>query len=246
MAREGINKQLVQHAKTALLAQGKRPTIDAVRIALGNTGSKTTISNYLKELEEKPRPTIERLTEPLAHLVLCLSEQLQVESAEQLIKAQAQFSLEKNQLKLQLQTALKLADKQQHKLDKLEVRLLLTEQQRQEEMARLAEQASELALEQQRVEKLSGLMQEQYTQIALLHNEQEHARESFEQFRHTRQEIHNTLLQQHAQQVAHLSEELRCNSEQRLIMQKELLELHRENSRLLQKLSTWQSSLNDQ
>ncbi|OOG14338.1 DNA-binding protein [Pseudomonas sp. C9] len=66
MAREGINKQLVQQAKTTLLAQGKRPTIDAVRVALGNMEFKSTIYHYLKELEEKPKATLERLTEPLA------------------------------------------------------------------------------------------------------------------------------------------------------------------------------------
>ncbi|WP_425612332.1 DNA-binding protein [Xanthomonas translucens] len=30
--------------------QGKHPSVDAVRVALGNTGSKTTIHRYLKEL----------------------------------------------------------------------------------------------------------------------------------------------------------------------------------------------------
>ena len=43
MARGGINKAVVQKARTALLARGEHPSIDAVRIELGNTGSKTTI-----------------------------------------------------------------------------------------------------------------------------------------------------------------------------------------------------------
>jgi hypothetical protein len=38
-------------ARDALLAQGRHPSVDAVRVALGNTGSKTTIHKYLKELE---------------------------------------------------------------------------------------------------------------------------------------------------------------------------------------------------
>ncbi|WP_454834589.1 DNA-binding protein [Pseudomonas lini] len=246
MAREGINKQLVQHAKTTLLAQGKRPTIDAVRIALGNTGSKTTISHYLKELEEKPKATLERLTEPLAHLVLGLSEQLHVEAEEQLTKVQAQFCLENTQLQAQLQSAQKLMDEQQHNLDTLEMRLHHAQQQRQEDMARLTQQATELSLAQQCIQESTRLLQEQYTQVALLHNEQQHARETLEQFRQARQEIHDTLLQQHAQQVAHLAEELRRHSDQLSIMQKELMELHRENARLLQKLSTRQNLMNEQ
>ena len=53
MARGGINKALVQKARQAILARGENPSIDAVRVELGNTGSKTTIHRYLKELDAK-------------------------------------------------------------------------------------------------------------------------------------------------------------------------------------------------
>ena len=53
MARGGVNKAVVQIARTAILARGEHPSIDAVRIELGNTGSKTTIHRYLKELDDK-------------------------------------------------------------------------------------------------------------------------------------------------------------------------------------------------
>ena len=42
MARGGINKAVVQKARHALLARGAHPSIDAVRIELGNTGSKSS------------------------------------------------------------------------------------------------------------------------------------------------------------------------------------------------------------
>jgi chromosome segregation ATPase len=246
MAREGINKNLVQQAKTKLLAQGKRPTIDAVRIALGNTGSYTTISHYLKELEEKPKAKLERLSDPLAQLVLSLSEQLQIEAEEQLTKAQAQFSLENSQLRAQLQSAQKRMEEQQHDLTELQKRLKYGQQQREEDIARMTQQASELSAAQQSIAELTNLLQEQHMQVALLHNEQQHARETLEQFRQARQEIHDTLVQQHAQQVAHLSAELRRNSDQLSIMQKELIELYRENARLLQQLSTRPNLMNEQ
>lgn len=55
MARSGINKALVQTARDALLARGETPSIDAVRVELGHTGSKTTINRYLRELaNEEP------------------------------------------------------------------------------------------------------------------------------------------------------------------------------------------------
>ena len=53
MARGGINKVNVQEARQVLLSKGMRPTIDAIRVELGNTGSKTTISRYLKEIEQE-------------------------------------------------------------------------------------------------------------------------------------------------------------------------------------------------
>jgi hypothetical protein len=51
MARAGLYKTEVQKARDSLIAQGKHPSVDAVRVALGNTGSKSTIHRYLKELE---------------------------------------------------------------------------------------------------------------------------------------------------------------------------------------------------
>ena len=53
MARTGLYKSEVKKARESLLAQSKYPSVDAVRVELGNTGSKTTIHKYLKELEEE-------------------------------------------------------------------------------------------------------------------------------------------------------------------------------------------------
>ena len=51
MARASIYKSEVVRARDKLLAMGRYPSIDAVRIELGNTGSKGTIHRYLKEIE---------------------------------------------------------------------------------------------------------------------------------------------------------------------------------------------------
>ncbi len=48
MARGGVYKTEIEKARNALLAEGKHPSVDAVRVALGNTGSKTTIHRYLR------------------------------------------------------------------------------------------------------------------------------------------------------------------------------------------------------
>ena len=46
MARSGIYKSEVVRARENLMAQGRHPSIDALRIELGNTGSKATIHRY--------------------------------------------------------------------------------------------------------------------------------------------------------------------------------------------------------
>lgn len=51
MARSGISKFHVKQARDTLLAKGQNPSLDAIRMALGNTGSRTTIHRYLRELE---------------------------------------------------------------------------------------------------------------------------------------------------------------------------------------------------
>ena len=93
MARGGINKAVVQKARTALLARGEHPSIDAIRIELGNTGSKTTIHRYLKEIEEteRGRQTAPSLSEQLANLVNQLADRLQEE-------AHAAVAVEREQL----------------------------------------------------------------------------------------------------------------------------------------------------
>jgi hypothetical protein len=52
MARSGLTKSQVRTVRDRLLADGCYPSVDAVRHALGDTGSKSTIHKYLKELGE--------------------------------------------------------------------------------------------------------------------------------------------------------------------------------------------------
>lgn len=89
MARGGITKKAVEQARNALLARGESISIDAVRIELGNTGSKTTIHRYLKELETEDDKTAlsESLSDELIALVNQLSGRLKAE-AHQTLEAQ--------------------------------------------------------------------------------------------------------------------------------------------------------------
>jgi chromosome segregation ATPase len=95
MARGGIYKSEVLRARNNLLAQGKYPSIDAIRIELGNTGSKSTIQRYMKEIEEdesprtKPAPS---LSEELQRLLAPLAERLRIEALEEVERHRAQHA----------------------------------------------------------------------------------------------------------------------------------------------------------
>ena len=106
MARGGINKALVKEACTALLQRGRRPSIDAVRIELGNTGSKTTIARYLKELQAVPSSAVlspaERISAPILAVVVSLSEQLAQEAEVTLTHEREQFAAERTDLRANL------------------------------------------------------------------------------------------------------------------------------------------------
>ena len=53
MARNGLTKSQVREARDRLLAEGRHPSVDAVRPALGDSGSKSTIHKHLKDLRSE-------------------------------------------------------------------------------------------------------------------------------------------------------------------------------------------------
>jgi hypothetical protein len=90
MARTGLTKSQVRETRDQLLAEGRYPSVDAVRHALGDTGSKSTIHKHLKELaEEDNRVGLKRedTTRSLHALVEQLAEQLH-QDAERRYEAQ--------------------------------------------------------------------------------------------------------------------------------------------------------------
>lgn len=120
MARAGISKAQVQQAQQSLMARGEHPTIDAVRIELGNTGSKTTIHRHLKSLGQQPVGLADStsLSEPLTRLVAQLAAQLQKEGQARIDAAEALHNEQCAQLQLQLQLSQRAlaAAHQQHQV----------------------------------------------------------------------------------------------------------------------------------
>ena len=95
MARVGLEKSDVRKARDSLIAQSQYPSVDAVRIALGNTGSKTTIHKYLRELEEEEGGGAGQkasISEALQDLVERLAARLEEEAGVRIEQVKQEFS----------------------------------------------------------------------------------------------------------------------------------------------------------
>jgi chromosome segregation ATPase len=112
MARSGINKSDVLFARQALIARGENPSIDAVRIEMGNTGSKTTIHRLMRELDTTEGQVASTpIDDELNNLVVRLSNRLRAQAQEQIDEAQSRLDAQKQDLQDDLRnTQRQLAD----------------------------------------------------------------------------------------------------------------------------------------
>lgn len=94
MARSGIKRENVEKARQALIARGVSISIDAIRIELGNTGSKSTIHKHLKDIEQEEagREMCPSLSEELMVLIGHVAKRIETEANEkiQLLRSEHQ------------------------------------------------------------------------------------------------------------------------------------------------------------
>ena len=236
MARGGVNKAVVQIARTAILARGEHPSIDAVRIEMGNTGSKTTIHRYLKELDEvdsrrgAPR---EQIDDELTELVARLAQRLQEQAQEPIDRAQAHYE----QLKVQLQAQLSEA---QDARAQLEQQLEIQGSALNQETANLDATRSMLQTEQTRNAALNQAcsdfdlrLKDRDEQIRSLEEKHLHARDALEHYRSAVKEQREQDQRRHEGQLQQVQMELRQAQQSALVRQDEITQLHRDNERVL-------------
>lgn len=236
MARGGINKVIVQKAREALLARGENPSIDAVRVELGNTGSKTTIHRYIKEIEAvDPRPegARDRLSDELSQLVAGLLARLVEEGTEATRQAQIAFDEQRAQLESVLednQSEL-VSLQRQYEIQKVTIEgqaseLQTTHTSLQTEITRNARLSQNCA-------DLEVRVQEKDEQIRSLEEKHLHARDALEHYRNAIKEQREQELARHEGQLQQVQVELRQLQQIQIIKQDELTRLNRDNERLL-------------
>lgn len=248
MANSGINKHQVKKARDALIAKGQNPSIDAVRVELGNTGSKATIHRYLKELaEENPLGTGSKpaISETLAGLVEQLAAQLHQEAQELIAASETNQQTAADALKSQLETQQQAlagitAENQQLKTQ------LAANEHTHKTFAAEAEAQKILVgrLEQQLADK-AVLIAEKDSHIRSLEEKHHHAREALEHYRQSVKDQRDQDQRRHEHQVQQLHAEIRQLNQTLSIKQTDLTQLNTANAELTAEVRQLRKACND-
>lgn len=236
MARGGVNKAVVQAARLAILARGENPSIDAVRIEMGNTGSKTTIHRYLKELDggiEPAAPSAEPIDDELAGLVSRLAARLKEQAQEPIDQARAQFDQQRKTLETQLSDAQEANNELQQQYELQTLALTQESDTLHNTLAMLQTEQTRNAGLNQALADFELRLQDKDEQIRSLEEKHLHARDALEHYRNAVKEQRDQEQRRHESQVQQIQMELRQAQQSALVRQDEITQLHRDNERLL-------------
>lgn len=245
MARGGVNKALVSKARETLISRGENPSIDAIRVELGNTGSKSTIHRYLREIEEEASARLDDealLSQPIKELVGRLASTLKQE-------AQAVIDERNSKHKDQVQSLTGRIQELEGSLATINTTLLDKEHELQSTLADLKEsKVSEEALKAkeakatQTEERLLELLAEKQTQIESLEEKHRHSREAMEHYRQSVKEQRDQDQRKHEQHNQQLQTEIRALNQTLSVKQSDITQLNKDNGRLAAEIGSIQKT----
>ncbi|WP_408580622.1 DNA-binding protein [Burkholderia cepacia] len=222
-------------------------SIDAIRIALGNTGSKTTIHRYLKELEEEGASLTRAasLSDAIQDLVARLAARLHEEA----------------QVRVDQQAAAAAAQRQQAQAEiaKLTGELAALQAQLANATAALSSEQdahadTRLAAQQRAIdiERLSQQVHDQTVRLAehesfrqSLEEKLKHAHDALEHYRSASREQREQEARRHETQVQQLQAELRQANQTAIVKQNEITQLNKDNARLVAESGAASKSLRE-
>ncbi|MGY4730825.1 DNA-binding protein [Burkholderia pyrrocinia] len=248
MARAGLTRVDVKRARDSLIAQGLHASIDAIRIALGNTGSKTTIHRYLKELEEEEGASLTRassLSDAIQDLVARLAARLHEEAQARVDQQAAAAAAQRQQAQAEIAKLTgELASLQSQLAN---ATTALSSEQDAHADTRLA--AQQRAID---VERLSQQVHDQTVRLAehesfrqSLEEKLKHAHEALEHYRTASREQREQEARRHETQVQQLQAELRQANQTAIAKQNEITQLNKDNARLVAESGAASKSLRE-
>ncbi|WP_442114152.1 DNA-binding protein [Pseudomonas sp. NUPR-001] len=236
MARGGINLVLVRKAREALLSRGQNPSIDAIRIELGNTGSKTTIQRYLKEIEaHDPRPfaSPSRLSDELTEMVSKMLERLLEEGNEALAHERSAFEVERKAMKAESSTLQGHLEQAQREITKLQSAIQAQDEELTTVQSSLQTEITRNARISQSCSDFEVRVQEKDAQIESLEEKHSHAREALEHYRIAVKEQRDQDLNRHETQIYQMQQEMTLLQQTLMVKQEEATRMIRDNERLI-------------
>lgn len=248
MARGGINQVTVQRARSALIARGEYPSIDAVRVEMGNTGSKTTIHRYLKSLEDHDHSgsVATQIGDELTELVTRLAQRLQGQAQETIEQAQAGFDAASRSLNEELMHT-------RSQLAAMTDRLQREGENMATQAATLHATRERLQTEQTQNARLTQARQDMTTRITEKDSQIRSLDEQLLEARHDLERQRNSAIKQreqdqtrHEEQLRLVQAELRLAQENTLQRQEQMTALNRDNERLLAANESLQQELGRQ
>ncbi len=244
MARAGINKAQVQKAYQAVLALGQKPTIDTVRVQLGNTGSRTTISRYLKELKTESGAELgdtTLLSDTLKDLVARLAAQLQDEAHATIEQAQTQHDEERTQWKAATNEQQRQFSDAEARIGELNARL--DSEAKRYETAEAARQAAVIESERlaQELADTKTMIAEKDRHMASLEEKHQHSRDSLKHFRQSAKDQREQDQRRHEHETQQLQADQRSLRDTLSAKQTDITQLNKENAKLTTTLSQHQT-----
>jgi DNA repair exonuclease SbcCD ATPase subunit len=240
MARGGITQTEVKKARDALIARGAHPSIDAVRIELGNTGSKTTIHRHLQALEAQEGRRLDDealLSEGLRETVASVAHQLRAEARAVVETAETRHRAEREvlqgrigELERERGQAVSEAEALRAELERTHGTLAETQQTLTQAQLRAQALETETAGLEQR-------LKERAEHVASLEQKHRQARDALEHYRQLAKEQRNQDQRNHEAQVQQLQAEGRRTNQLLVAKQDEVTRIASDNARLSAELA---------
>ncbi|XLZ71486.1 DNA-binding protein [Massilia sp. SR12] len=247
MARAGLYKSDVKRARDTLIAAGRHPSLDAVRIGLGNTGSKTTIHKYLKELEAEEGAAAKgfSLSEELQALVARMAERLHEEADSRILVVRSECDAQmQRQAEIGQALQQELSASQARELD-LERQLAAARSHAVSVLDQLQHETIARHTAEQRVTDLTERLAENEGHRQSLEDKHAHARDALEHYRLAAKEQRDQEQRRHEHQLQQLQADIRQLQQTQAGKQEELTRLNQEGARLVSDLLHTRQTLSE-
>jgi len=222
-----------------LLRKGINPSLDSIRVQLGNTGSKSTIHRYLKEIEEQEAVQLndeDLLNNTLKEMISRLASQLNADANEIVEKNEEESSKKINQLNDNLNTFKKQLTHAETQIELLETKLLEKDELIAQQQYKIQNQQLESTESHEKINQLIDRIKDKDNYLASLEEKHNHSRDALEHYRQSVKEQRQQDIRLHEQHIQQLQVEQRNLNQTLAVKQEDIARLNADNSRLITEL----------